>query len=87
MQRYHKADLENRMYVPIEDGKKIAMPRYFKDKMYNNEERTLIQAANTVRLARDLGTTPEEHREWLAKREAIKAAFRQQNKPDTKTIV
>jgi hypothetical protein len=30
------------MYVPIEDGKKIAMPRYYKDKMYNEEEKVKI---------------------------------------------
>lgn len=27
------------MYLPIEDGKKIAMPRYYKDKIYNETER------------------------------------------------
>jgi hypothetical protein len=31
---WHKSDLENRMYLTLEGGKKIAMPRYFKDKIY-----------------------------------------------------
>jgi hypothetical protein len=42
MIKWHKNDLEKRMYVPIEDGKKIAMPRYYKDKMYSVEEKDKI---------------------------------------------
>lgn len=42
MQNWHKADLENRMYVPLTDGKKIRMPRYYKNKIYNEEERERI---------------------------------------------
>jgi hypothetical protein len=42
MIKWHKNDLEKRMYIPIEDGKKIAMPRYYKDKMYNEEEKDKI---------------------------------------------
>lgn len=40
--KWHLADLENRMYLPIEDGKKIAMPRYYKDKLYTQSERERI---------------------------------------------
>jgi hypothetical protein len=39
---WHKKDLVNRMYVPIKDGKKIAMPRYYKDKMYSDSQKLLI---------------------------------------------
>jgi hypothetical protein len=42
MIKWHKNDILNRMYVPIEDGKKIAMPRYFKDKIYNEDEKDKI---------------------------------------------
>lgn len=42
MIKWHKNDLLNRMYVPIEDGKKIAMPRYFKDKIYTEIEKDKI---------------------------------------------
>jgi len=42
MIKWHKNNLEQRMYVPIENGKKIAMPRYYKDKMYNEEEKDKI---------------------------------------------
>jgi hypothetical protein len=39
---WHKNDLLNRMYVPLVDGKKIAMPRYYKQKIYTEEERQKI---------------------------------------------
>lgn len=39
---WHKNRLADRMYIPIEDGKKIAMPRYFKDKIYDDDERSYI---------------------------------------------
>ena len=42
MIKWHKDSLEQRMYVPIKDGKKIAMPRYYKDKMYTEEEKDKI---------------------------------------------
>lgn len=42
MTSYHKADLVNRMYVPLVDGRKIRMPRYYKDKLYTEEERARI---------------------------------------------
>jgi hypothetical protein len=42
MIRWHKDDLENRMYVPMKDNKKIAMPRYYKDKLYSESEKNRI---------------------------------------------
>lgn len=42
MINYHKNDLEKRMFIPLQDGKKIAMPRYYKDKIYNEQERKKI---------------------------------------------
>lgn len=36
---WHKADLLNRMYVNTYDGKKVSMPRYYKDKIYTKGER------------------------------------------------
>lgn len=40
--RYHKDDILNRMCLVIENGKKVAMPRYYKDKIYSEFERTLV---------------------------------------------
>lgn len=42
MKTWHHADLTNRMYIPIENGKKIAMPRYYKNKIYEAHEREQI---------------------------------------------
>ena len=42
MIQWHKADLLNRMYLNVSDGKKASMPRYYKDKIYSKEERALI---------------------------------------------
>lgn len=39
---WHKADMLERMFCPIEDGKKIAMPRYYKDRIYAEHERKRI---------------------------------------------
>jgi hypothetical protein len=42
MIKWHKSDLEKRMYVPIIDGRKIPMPRYYKDKIYKESEKNRI---------------------------------------------
>lgn len=42
MLEWHKKDLENRMYCNIEGGKKITMPRYYKDKVYSETERKIV---------------------------------------------
>lgn len=39
---WHKADLLNRMHLTIEDGKKIGMPRYYKELIYTRMERSEI---------------------------------------------
>lgn len=45
MVSYHKADLENRMYCTLLDGKKVSMPRYYKDKIYDEHERIIAGKA------------------------------------------
>lgn len=42
MSKWHKSAIVDRMYVAIEDGKKIAMPRYYKNKIYTEQERKII---------------------------------------------
>jgi len=42
MIKYHTADVENRVCITIEDGKKIAMPRYYKDKIYTDRQKADI---------------------------------------------
>lgn len=39
---WHNADLLNRMYCNLTDGKKIGMPRYYKQKIYTDADREHI---------------------------------------------
>lgn len=47
---YHKADLLNRMYCTTKDGKKISMPRYYKNKIYTEPERDAINEHQAVEI-------------------------------------
>lgn len=40
--QWHRKNLLNRYYLPIEDGKRIALPRYYKDRLYSKTERIYI---------------------------------------------
>lgn len=42
--QWHYADMMNRMYIPMIGGKKVAMARYYKDKIYTPEQREHIGA-------------------------------------------
>lgn len=42
MIKWHKSNIEERMYCNLKDGKKIAMPRYYKDKIYNEYDKFKI---------------------------------------------
>ena len=42
MVNWHKDILLERMYVPMHDNKKIAMPRYYKNKIYSESEKNRI---------------------------------------------
>jgi hypothetical protein len=42
MIKWHKSILHERVYCNIPDNKKIAMPRYYKDKIYNEIEKQII---------------------------------------------
>lgn len=56
---WHKADLDNRMYCNLHDGKKIAMPRYYKDKIYTEMERHCIANVSAQR-AEDMALEREQ---------------------------
>lgn len=42
MIKWHRNDLKGRMYIPLKDGKKISMPRYYKKHFYSESEREQI---------------------------------------------
>lgn len=45
---WHIDDLENRMYCNLEEGKKISMPRYYKERLYWDQERRVIAEAQGI---------------------------------------
>lgn len=51
MLRWHKNDLENRMYITTVDGKKVSMPRYYKEKIYSDAERDIIAKATAKKIS------------------------------------
>jgi len=63
MIHWHKNNLLERMYVPIKDGKKIAMPRYYKDKIYNEIEKMQVSSAIKILAEKMLDKEMEEHGE------------------------
>lgn len=48
MVNWHMSDMQNRQYCVLQDGKKIAMPRYYKEKMLNEEEREILRQLNVL---------------------------------------
>lgn len=54
MIEWHHADLQNRMYCNIQDGKKISMPRYYKERIYHEAERKAVGAATRQRVEKQL---------------------------------
>lgn len=55
--KWHFADIDNRMYCNLEEGKKIGMPRYYKNKLYDEETRKRIgeiSREKAVRAQQDL---------------------------------
>ena len=40
--KWHKRQIEERCYLPLKDGKKASMPRYYKDKLYKDGEKFRI---------------------------------------------
>lgn len=85
-EKYHTADIFNRMCMTLKDGKKIAMPRYYKDKIYTESQRAQIASWSKQkaqeREAKDRKAYgPKYDRD---KNEANIAAFKKHNKQATK---
>lgn len=76
VRKYHEEDIYNRMYLETLDGKKIAMPRYYKDKLYTKEQRQHIGAYQAGRMQDELQKQIEQYNgDWYRdKAEADKAA-------------
>lgn len=99
MIKWHKADINNRMYINVGDGKKAAMPRYYKDKIYSDDERKKVGEYQRDKLTEEIlqqfydlfnsdpdyvGTYQSHNRE---KEESIKAAYRKQHSKSKSKIL
>lgn len=75
---WHHADLENRMYVNLPDGKKAGMPRYFKDKIYDEAQRSKIQSAAVLNMGKQIeefNNSPDFEQNYREREAGILAAF------------
>lgn len=52
--KWHMDDMENRMYLSLPDGKKCAMPRYYKQKLYTDEQREHVGICTRMRMLKDI---------------------------------
>lgn len=79
MVEWHKKSLLDRMYINIGDGKKAAMPRYYKDKIYSHAERSEIAGYQKGELEKQLLEDIKRYSGNASfardKRMAVKAAF------------
>lgn len=68
-----------RMYCVIEDGKKISMPRYYKDKIFSEENRVLIgkKAALVIREKNQKARVAGGKNFFRNKQEAVDMAYRE----------
>lgn len=84
---WHIADINNRMYCNIDGGKKISMPRYYKEKLYLENERSAInEAMSIVRHTEGLRKLSRQTcREFVNEQKAIDASFDRMYQSSLKT--
>lgn len=70
--QWHRSDIGKRMYLNLSDGKKIGMPRYYKDKIFTETEREEAAYAGLLR-ARKLAE--KDNRTHEQKGQAILEAY------------
>lgn len=84
MVRWHHADVLNRMYCSLQDGRKIAMPRYYKKKIYTDDELKriwhvmkldLIEKDRKLFVGNDPQNGLKDEKYWRNEMEGKKASF------------
>lgn len=80
MKAWHKKDLDNRMYCNLTDGKKIAMPRYYKDKLYTESERKRVAFFSKLAMQKSIEEEMKKQGDdyWNNKAQSALAAFKKQ---------
>lgn len=74
MQAWHMSDKWNRMYVNLSDGRKIGMPRYYKNKIYTEDERKTVGIHTRQRMLENLAKyelQPQYYRNLGAAKEML----------------
>lgn len=79
MIRWHHKDKTNRMYCNLTDGKKIGMPRYYKEKIYHEAQRKAIGIQLRTKMLKQQYEDEKKQNYHRDKFEAAKAAFRLMN--------
>lgn len=81
MVNWHHADLKKRMYMVLPDGKKVSMPRYYKDKIYDEHQRAIIAQYHVQKIGEKIlewETNPNYETNEYNKQQAAIAAFKSQ---------
>lgn len=50
MIKWHRSAMNDRMYVNLKDGRKVSMARYYKQKIYTDEERKAVGIVSRARM-------------------------------------
>lgn len=74
---WHLQDLENRVYVNVGNGKKAAMPRYIRDRLYLEGEKADVRDAQEL-LVHD--RTIESLEKWTPGIQRVHDAYKKHNK-------
>lgn len=58
--KWHISNLQERCYLPLKDGKKASIPRYYKDKLYAKEQKHAIAHYQKIKALEEEPKTYEE---------------------------
>lgn len=77
MVKWHHAEPYKRMYCNLTDGKKISMPRYYKERIYEKDHRTAIGVKERQRIVQEEAKTYKKNpKRYVELFEAHKALIR-----------
>lgn len=76
MQKWHLQDPYQRMYVNLPGNQKISMPRYYKDKIYTEQQRKQIGVAVRLKMLKQLEVSLVDPMYYRNTFESHKQAFR-----------
>lgn len=79
MVSWHRMDLKNKVFCVSEDGKKLSMPRYFKDRIYDEHERAIIKQHFIEKTGKEIekfNSSPDFDTLFLEREAGITAAYK-----------